>query len=104
MLAGVCSLCVLGNCNSPLVAERDAEPSNVVILPIYEVTTLIATTNRQTDTVSFLRRTIVEDDNLTSVSISRPLSLCLSLSLSLSLQKFIIFLNDFPYPPPDKLA
>ena len=102
LLSGVCSLCVLGNCNSPLVAERDVEPSNAVILPIYEVTTLIATTNRQTDTVSFLKRTIVKDDNLTSVSISRPLSL--SLSLSLSLWKFIIFLNDFPSPPSDKLA
>lgn len=74
LLSSVCSLCVLGNCNSPLVARRDVGPSNAVILPIYEVTMLIASTNRQTDMVSFLKRTVAEDDNLTSLSITYPFS------------------------------
>lgn len=57
------------------MARRDVGPSNAVILPIYEVTMLIASTNRQTDMVSFLKRTVAEDDNLTSLStISYPFS------------------------------
>lgn len=56
------------------MARRDVGPSNAVILPIYEVTMLIASTNRQTDMVSFLKRTVAEDDNLTSLSITYPFS------------------------------